>query len=67
MKAPIECTCSAHLVNTTNAQLIRSMRRTSLKNAKEWRDKPDWELDVICAEWNAWKCLLRLRELKAAA
>jgi hypothetical protein len=55
--------------------LIRRVRRDSLDNARRWRERAKGEPDqlernwleacAVCAEWGAWICLLRLREIRA--
>lgn len=67
MKTPIECTCNpdAHgRIISINTQLLRRVRKDSLERAQRWEKEGNPDV-AVCARWNAWQCLQRLRELKS--
>lgn len=65
---PEPCTCSPHYpITSTNAKLIRRVRKDSLDRAKQLANDPAETLTVRCILWNAHQCLVRLRELQNAA
>lgn len=55
-------------------KLNRQVRREALDRARRWRiqaktnptqkDQEWLEASAVCAEWSAWVCLTRLREIK---
>jgi hypothetical protein len=65
----IVCNCipNGHRVVTTDAKLIRQVRRDLLASAARWEKEGREEKAVICARYSAHCCLLKLRELKGAA
>jgi len=67
MKPVTVCNCipGGHTIASTDAALIRRVRRDCLENARRWQANPKMAPAVICTLYTAHCCLLRLRELKA--
>lgn len=62
---PVECRCipDGHKVLTSDTSLLRRVRKDSLENANRWRESDP--IAAVCADWTAYCCLVRLRELKS--
>ena len=72
------CTCnpgvSHQRITETDAAKIRRVRKSSLELAKQWRlealyadcvvEEEGLKAQARCAEYTAYQCLLRLRELR---
>lgn len=69
MKPVTVCNCNpnGHVGTSTDAALIRRIRRDCLENAKRWQADPKKAGAVVCVLYKAHLCLLRLRELKTRA
>jgi hypothetical protein len=80
MKPPKKCNCYVHATadytkHSRDAVLIRRVRRAGLEQARKCRIRAQSESDqkeknyletvAICAEWEAWVCLVHLRDIKA--
>lgn len=67
MKKVIVCNCNpgiSHQIVSTDAKLLRRVRKDSLERAARWDKGLGTDLAVICARYTAHLCLMKMRELR---
>lgn len=66
MKEPKECRCNGldHRIASTDAKLIRRVRKDTVERLKRYESEGADVRLLECVRWNAWCCLIRLRELR---